>query len=114
MWMCSGFRLNIDGIDDAKYVNKVDSFTVKQGVKKMYVGAERFPQIEPTKLDFPNLTCTISTQYGDAFHEWYQQYIAQGCARRDRCEEVRLARVPVAGSRRSCSASTSTTSACSR
>lgn len=78
MWLCSGFRLNIDGIDDAKYVNKIDSFTVKQGVKKMYVGAERFPQIEPTKLEFPNLTCTISTQYGDALHEWYQQYVHKG------------------------------------
>lgn len=78
MWLCSGFRLNIDGIDDAKYVNKIDSFTVKQGVKKMYVGSERFPQIEPTKLDFPNLTCTISTQYGEAFHEWYRKYIHKG------------------------------------
>lgn len=78
MWLCSGFRLSIDGIDDAMYVNKIDSFTVKQGVKKMYVGAERFPQIEPTKLDFPNLSCTISTQYGEAFHKWYLDYIHKG------------------------------------
>lgn len=78
MWLCSGFRLNIDGIDDAKYVNKIDSFTVKQGIKKMYVGPERFPQIEPTKLEFPNLTCTISTQYGEGFHQWYLDYIHKG------------------------------------
>jgi hypothetical protein len=78
MWLCSGFRLNIDGIDDAKYVNKIESFTVKQGIKKFYVGSERFPQIEPTKLEFPNLTGTISTQYGDGFHAWYQDYVVKG------------------------------------
>ena len=54
-----------------KYVNKIESFTVKQGVKKFYVGAERFPQIEPTKLEFPNLAARSRSSTRDTLLEWY-------------------------------------------
>ena len=30
--MCSGFRLNIDGIDEMQYTNKIDSFPVTNGM----------------------------------------------------------------------------------
>src|SRR5438034_739874 len=30
LWMCSGFRLNIDGVEDIQYTNKIESFTIKQ------------------------------------------------------------------------------------
>src|SRR5689334_24206810 len=63
MWMSSGFRLNIDGIDEMKYTNKIEAFTIKQGIKKLYTGQERFPQIEPTKIEFPNITGTIALEY---------------------------------------------------
>lgn len=78
MWMCSGFRLNIDGIDDMKYTNKIDGFTIKQGIKKLYVGAERFPTIEPTKLEFPHITGTIAVTYADKLFKWYQDYVVAG------------------------------------
>src|SRR4051812_19490160 len=54
MWTASSFRLKIDGIPEFAYTNKIDSFTIKQGVKKFYSGLERFPQIEPTKIEFPH------------------------------------------------------------
>ena len=78
LWMCSGFRLNIDGIDDIRYTNKIDSFTIKQGVKKMYTGPMRFPELTPTKIDFPNLTGTISLEFADGVLDWYQKYVASG------------------------------------
>lgn len=78
LWMCSGFRLNLDHINGCEYINKIDSFTIKQGVKKMYTGADRFPQIEPTKIEFPNLSGTISLQYADGILEWYKKYIVDG------------------------------------
>jgi hypothetical protein len=78
MWTASSFRLNIDGIDEMKYTNKIDAFTIKQGIKKLYTGEERFPQIEPTKIEFPSLTGTIALEYADKLLQWYDQYIVKG------------------------------------
>lgn len=80
LWTASSFRLNIDGIDDMKYTNKIEAFTIKQGIKKLYVGQERFPQIEPTKIEFPNISGTISLEYADKLLEWYEQCLMKGLA----------------------------------
>ena len=80
MWTPSAFRFNIDGIDDMQYTNKLDSFTITQGVKKLYTGAGRFPQIEPTNIKFPNLTGTISLQYAEKLLQWHEDYINTGKA----------------------------------
>jgi hypothetical protein len=77
-WLCSAFRLNIDGIDDACYANKIESFTIKQSVKKMFVGMHRELEIAPTKIDFPNLSGTISLEKADGLLDWYQQYVVKG------------------------------------
>lgn len=78
LWAPSAFRFNIDGIDDMKYVNKLDSFTIKQGVKKHYIGNDRFPTLEPTKIEFPNLTGTIALEYADKLIKWHNEYIQRG------------------------------------
>ena len=79
-WSASAFRLNIDGLDNVKYTNKIESFTIKQGIKKLYTGEDRFPQIEPTKIEFPNLISTISLEYADELLDWYDQYVVKGQA----------------------------------
>lgn len=78
LWVPSAFRFNIDTIDEMQYTNKLDSFTIKQGIKKLYTGAGRFPQIEPTNIQFPNLTGTISLQYADKLLQWHEDYINKG------------------------------------
>lgn len=78
MWLCSGFRLEIDGFDRVRYANKVESFTIKQGIKKFHTGRDRFPQIEPTKIEFPNITATIAFDYADELIDWYHQYLVVG------------------------------------
>ena len=78
LWMCSGFRLNIDGVQNIEYTNKIESFTIKQGVKQLYTGVERFPQIEPTKIEFPALTGTIALGYADAILKWYDDAVVKG------------------------------------
>jgi len=80
LWLCSGFRLNIDGIQKIEYTNKIESFTIKQGIKALYTGAERFPQIEPTKIEFPSLSGTIALGYADGILEWYQKAVVTGGA----------------------------------
>jgi hypothetical protein len=77
-WLCSAFRLNIDGIDDAKYANKIESFTIKQNVKKLYVGRHRELEIAPTKIDFPNIVGTISLEKADGILDWYNDYVVKG------------------------------------
>lgn len=78
MWTASGFRLNIDGIDEVRYTNKIEAFTIKQGIKKLYTGQERFPQIEPTKIEFPNIVGTIALEYADKLLKWHEQYVMKG------------------------------------
>ncbi len=80
LWLCSGFRLKIDGVDGFEYTNKIESFTIKQSVKTLYVGSERFPQIEPTKIEFPALTGTVALGYADAILDWYQKAVVVGNA----------------------------------
>lgn len=80
LWLPSGFRLNIDGLDEMKYTNKIESFSIKQGIKKLYTGEDRFPQIEPTKIEFPNITGTISLAYADRLLKWYDDYVIKGQA----------------------------------
>jgi hypothetical protein len=80
MWLPSGFRFSIDGIDEMQYTNKIESFSIKQGIKKLYTGVDRFPQIEPTKIEFPNLTGTISLDYADKLLKWQDQYVRKGQA----------------------------------
>jgi hypothetical protein len=78
MWLANSFRFTIDGLDDMQYTNKIESFTIKQSVKKWWTGADRFPQIEPTKLEFPNISGTISLPYADRLLKWYDDAIVKG------------------------------------
>ena len=72
LWSLSSFRLVIDGIPEMQFVNHIDSFTVKQGIKKMYTGIDRFPQIEPTKLEFPHISGTLAAGYCESLHKWHE------------------------------------------
>jgi len=78
MWLASSFRFTIDGLNSMQYVNKIESFTIKQGIKKHHAGETRFAQIEPTKIEFPNLVCTISLERADEILKWYNDYIVNG------------------------------------
>jgi hypothetical protein len=78
MWTNSAFRLRIDQFDDMEHTSKIDSMTIKQGVKKMYTGKDRFPQIEPTKLEFPNIVGYISLGYAKRLLKWHDDYVFKG------------------------------------
>jgi hypothetical protein len=78
LWSPNRFRLSIDGIDEMIHTNKIEAFTIKQGVKKFYIGEDRFPQIEPTKVEFPNLIGTISMEFADKLFDWYDDYVVKG------------------------------------
>lgn len=77
-WSPSNFRFSIEGIPEMLYTNKIESFTVKQGIKKHYTGEDRFFQVEPTKIEFPGLSFTIALEYADKLLAWHEQYVNKG------------------------------------
>jgi hypothetical protein len=78
LWTPAAFRFNIDGIDEARFTSKIEQLTIKQGIKKFYTGEDRLPQIEPTKIEFPNIVGSISLEYADKLLEWYDEYVVKG------------------------------------
>ncbi len=77
MWSPNAFSFKLDGLNVSK-VGKIDSFTVKQGVKALYVGGQRYPQYEPTKITFPDLSVHISQIYAGDIMDWYQTFVMRG------------------------------------
>jgi hypothetical protein len=82
LWSASCFRLCLDQIDGMQHTNKIEGFTIKQGVKKLYTGPDRYPTLTPTKLEFPNISGTMALAYADSLLAWYNRYAVEG--RRDR------------------------------
>lgn len=70
-WLSSSFRLNLDGIRGVEKVAKIESFTIKQAVKPFYTGQDRFPQLIPAGIQYPNLVCTISEAYANDLLKWH-------------------------------------------
>lgn len=80
LWSARHFRLEVDGIPEFKYTNKIESFAIKQGVKPCYTGLEDLPELVPTKIEFPNLVGTLAMGYCDALHKWREESIDKGAA----------------------------------
>jgi hypothetical protein len=77
-WAASSFRLRFDQFDGMEHTSKIDAMTIKQGVKKLYTGKDRFPQIEPTKIEFPNIVGYISLGYAKPLLKWHNDYVFTG------------------------------------
>jgi hypothetical protein len=72
MWHNSAFRVQLAGLD-MKSVAKVDGFTIKQGVRAMHIGNQVFPQLEPTKIEFPDISLHMSLAHCAGVKAWYDQ-----------------------------------------
>jgi len=77
LWSASSFRLVIDGVDCTS-VNKIDGFTVKQGIKPMAPGKGRLPRLEPTKIDFPDLSFQVTQMHSGQIFDWYKAVVLDG------------------------------------
>lgn len=73
LWNPSNFRFTIDGIDDMENTNKLESFTIKQGVKKHYNGPEQELKLQASNVVFPSLSGTIALAYADGLFRWYNE-----------------------------------------
>lgn len=77
IFLPSNFRLQIDGLDCSR-VNKIESFTVKQGVAGKNIGSARDSQKEPGKLEFPNLKITMAEVAAQSFIDWHENFVIKG------------------------------------
>jgi hypothetical protein len=76
----SAFRLVLEGFD-TRFVNKIDGFTIKQGIKTVNAGRTsktQMPELVPTKIDFPDLKVHMSLAYADAIIDWYKRSVIEG------------------------------------
>ena len=76
-WLPSNFRLDIQGVD-CRYVNRIDSFTVTQKIRPLYTGVQRMPELEPTGIDFSNLTVYMAVEHAGDFLAWHKEFVVQG------------------------------------
>lgn len=76
-WLCSNFRLEIDGLPTDR-VAKIDSFSWEQKVVKDEVGLFREPMKEPAALTVPNLKLTISMADYWQWYEWFKSFVIDG------------------------------------
>ena len=71
------FRMRLDGID-CENVNRIESFTIKQGIKPLHIGREMFPQIEPTKIEFPDIKFDIALEFAGPIKDWFDKMVKDG------------------------------------
>jgi len=77
-WNASRFHFTIDGLDDMRFTNKLESFTIKMGVQRPRWGEVRDHDVVPTKIDFPTLSGTIALGYADQLIKWGKDAIENG------------------------------------
>jgi len=76
-WLPANFRFTL-GDMNTKKISKVDAFTVKQTVTSNDVGEERWSQIEPAKLEFPDLTIYTAESHAQTWIDWATEFIING------------------------------------
>jgi len=77
-WSPARFRMNIDGYDGFQHANKIDGFTIKQEITKMYSGVDRYPQIAPSGLTFPNISGTVAESKAGQILQWFNKVSNEG------------------------------------
>ena len=71
------FRLDIPGLN-CDGVVKIESLTVRIIPPKIPVGETREPNLEPTKIEFPNLQITISEETAQSWFQWHEDFVING------------------------------------
>jgi hypothetical protein len=76
-WLCSNFRLELDGIDTTR-VATIESFTVTNAAVDDVVGDRRDLTREPTLPQFPNLVVSVSAASAQSWQTWFDDFVVGG------------------------------------
>lgn len=78
LWSPSNFVMELDGMPLFR-VNKIDSFTVKQNVKQMSCGPDWMYQLEPTSLEYPNISVHFAMGPSALpWFLWHKSFVIEG------------------------------------
>jgi len=78
-WSPANFRLTIDGLEGTtSRVSKVDALTIKQTVSRNKPGEGRDYNLEPGKIEFPNLKVTLAEIHAEQFAAWHEDFVIKG------------------------------------
>jgi hypothetical protein len=73
----SNFKLEIDGLECSK-VARIEAFTVKQAVHHDHIGHSHHAQVEPGKLEFPNLKVTLGDVADQSWLDYFDDFVVKG------------------------------------
>lgn len=76
-WLSSNFRLTLGSLPCSR-VAKIETFTINQQVTEGQIGERRDDQIEPTSLEFPNLTITLAAADALDWSQWFEDFVIKG------------------------------------
>lgn len=76
LWTAANFCLVLD--KEYGNINKIESFSVKQNITQLYFGSSRFPEIEPTGIEFGNLVLHMPLEFAGDFLKWHDDYVIRG------------------------------------
>jgi T4-like virus tail tube protein gp19 len=76
-WLPSNFTFTLGDLN-TKAVSKIDAITVKQTIAKHEIGEARDRQIEPAKLEFPNVTIYVAESHAESWITWADDFIIKG------------------------------------
>jgi len=76
LWRTANFRLNIAGLDCTK-VSKIESFSVKREITVVTSGTGEIT-ITAGKVEFPNLSITLSELSAQSWFEWHHSFVVDG------------------------------------
>jgi hypothetical protein len=89
MWLTNSFRIEIDGVD-CKQVSRIEPFAIKQQVTTDTLGQFREPVRQAGRIEFPNLTVTLSERSASTWIEWYEDFVVNGKSTADRERSGRI------------------------
>lgn len=76
-WNPANFRVKIGGLPCDR-VTKIESFQVTRKLVETRLGELRTPQVIPGRIEYPNLTLTISAADIEDWAKWYEDFMLQG------------------------------------
>jgi hypothetical protein len=77
LWLPSNFRLAIDGLDCTR-VSRVGSITVRQPLAMDDIGGVRDVVKMPGRIEFPNVTVTMSEVAAQSWFDWFDDFVVKG------------------------------------
>jgi hypothetical protein len=77
LWQLSNFRFELGGVHRTS-IWKIESFSIKQHVAALSCGPDWMYQIEPTRLEIPNLTVFAAANSAGELLGWHRDFLQNG------------------------------------